>query len=222
MDGLQARSQAAFQNAVTPLQGLFVRQHLHHRAQPGVEAAFLNVPFNLDRVFEAQAGEFVAQGCQCHHQFHHGGATGAVLQLRRGVGLQDEDAAGAQAGDGAGVDFTAQGRGQVAEDGDDGVPGFRNDRVIGQVGNHGVEVHAALAGEVACLVEADRGAVDGNHIEALFGEEDGIAAFAFGEAEHPAHGQAVDDAGEEVIRLGAVDVFLDGVALVPHGQPLSR
>jgi hypothetical protein len=66
-------------NTVHRLPGLFVGQHLHHRTDPGMQPALLEVAFGFYDVFEVQAGEFFLEFGQGHHQFDDRRAAGAVL-----------------------------------------------------------------------------------------------------------------------------------------------
>ena len=62
---------------------------------------------------------------------------------------------------------------------DDALPGSGGDREIGEVGDDGLDLNAALSGETLGFGKANDGLINGGHGEAVFGEEDGVSPLAF-------------------------------------------
>lgn len=151
----------------------------------GVAGAFDDVALDFLGGEPGEAGELSHDLGPAHEQGRVvDGAAGAVVQLLRGVGFENEVAPGAQAGGGAGVNLAAQVGRQVAEDGDHGVPSAGGDGEGGEVGGEGGDAHTMLGGEFAGLGEAGGALVDGGDSVAEAGEVDGVATFALSQAEH--------------------------------------
>lgn len=90
------------------------------------------------------------------------------------------------------------------------------DPVIGQIGDHGLDLGAFNRGEVFALLEANRRLVDGDDSVAAVSQEHGIATFVFGETKDVA--SAANDRKvlqEEAVRLGAKIMIVRRVTLIP-------
>lgn len=91
-----------------------------------------------------------------------------------------------------------------------------------QVGEFGLQGDAVLGGELFGFGDGRRGYVHRQYVESLAGQPYAVAPFAVGDGEHFLAGaEALRLGHQEGVGLGAEDVFVDGVALVPefaHGD----
>ena len=189
---------------------------LDYRALPGMTGPFVDLAFDFHGVHEFQARQFLPQRRQCRQQVQVLRAAGPVGELRGCVGLEQEHATDLQARHDLPVNRGAQSAGQVAPDRHDTVPAVRFDLVDGEVGDQGIEVYALGRRQLHRLAEPDRRLVHRKWAKALLGQEDRIASFSLGQAQHVA---ATADfsavRAQEVVRLGSVEVVRRAVSLVP-------
>lgn len=81
------------------------------------------------------------------------------------------------------------------------------------------QLDAARPGQLARLVQTNGRGVEGRDLTAKTGKEDGVAAFALGDAQRPcARGHKPDIVAQKGRRFGPEQVFLRAEAFIPHGS----
>ncbi|MEN9813931.1 MAG: hypothetical protein RL479_2617 [Verrucomicrobiota bacterium] len=164
-----------------------------------------------------------AQVLEGHQQFRrvHGSAC-AVVHLVGMIGLEDETAAGAQAGGGRAVHVRAQSGRQVDECRDDARPRARANGEGAEVGRDGGQDHAVARGELAGLREAHGRLVDGGDRVAAPGEEHRVTALALAEAQDGARGELRGAFGDEGVRLRSVAIVERAVTPIPEASVVGH
>jgi hypothetical protein len=175
-----------------------------------------DLSLKFDGMHKLKTRELLMQSGECHCQLRDRGPAGATADLVGGVGLQKEHAARSERQDCPSVQISTDVRGKVGKDGDDSIPA-RNAEIRGrEIPNSGVNSDALGYRQAMRLGDTHLREINAGDIESRAGQINGVATLSFGQAEHTTGRQTRDIAPKKVIRLGAIEVSLSAVPLVPE------
>lgn len=174
-----------------------------------------HLPLELLALQDLQSRQFTGESIERHQEFGGRRSSRPAAELPRSVRLQNEDAAGAQAADGRGVEGDTDRRREVAEDGDDPGPFPRLDRKAAQVGLPRLNANPPFLRQLACLGQTGLGLVDRDDLVSQTRQKDGVPPLALPEHQDGAGGNTIRDRREEIVRLRTERKPRLGVAFIP-------
>ncbi len=188
---------------------------LDDRSTSSVTGTLDDLAIGLRFEGDLEGGQFPTEFIERHHEFRGRGSTGAAPDLGGPIGLEKEDAPWLQRTRDPLVKVDADRLRDMGEYRDNAVPAGCAEIKVGKIPNVGVDDCPSGAGETERLVDSGSCQVDAGHRETPLGEKDCVAALALSETEDSSDRKFGDVIGEKTVRLGAIEVGLRAISLLP-------